>query len=268
MFGIESIFARIEDSVVLYGDMQEKRIAAGMQPELRFTDFTSISIAIATYLSITFFLYQFMLKREKGFSLKPLLVVYNAICVMLAFYVCFGIAKHWVNNGVHSFVCNKEDYSHTGLELAFVFWCFYAQKFFEFFDTWFFILRRSFRQVSFLHIFHHASIVLVVGLILPRAYSGDIYLPIFLNSFVHVCMYSHYLVSCLGHTTWWKPYLTSMQLIQFVLISCQNLYAWYKGPTCGGPDYSKALLIVYMGSMLFLFGNFFLQELCTAFRYE
>merc|ERR1719158_1952987 len=83
-------------------------------------------------------------------------------------------------------------------------WWFYAQKFFEFADTWFFILRKSFRQVTFLHVFHHCSINIVVGLIGPHVYNGDMYLPIVLNACVHVLMYGHYLAALIGVKTWWK----------------------------------------------------------------
>jgi len=39
---------------------------------------------------------------------------------------------------------------------------YYAQKFLEFGDTLFFLLRRSFRQLTPLHVYHHVSITLVV----------------------------------------------------------------------------------------------------------
>jgi elongation of very long chain fatty acids protein 4 len=143
--------------------------------------------------------------------------------------------------------------------VAHVFWVFYAQKFWEFFDTFFFILRKSFRQVTFLHIFHHCSINVVVGLIMPFEFNGDMYLPILLNAAVHVLMYTHYLVSAMGMSTPWKAYLTTLQLVQFVLIATQSGMSLYNGDTCGSPYYGKVLLVAYMGSMLALFGNFFLR---------
>lgn len=57
------------------------------------------------------------------------------------------------------------------------------------------------QQVTFLHLFHHSSITLVVGSILRFDYSGDMFLPIVLNSIVHVLMYSHYFVTALGIKT-------------------------------------------------------------------
>jgi len=121
-------------------------------------------------------------------------------------------------------------------------------------------MRKSFRQVTFLHVFHHCSIDIVVGLILPFEFNGDMYLPIFLNALVHVLMYSHYLVSAMGLSTPWKPYLTSMQLLQFVIIASQSMISLSRGDSCGGPYFGKLLMVAYMSSMLILFGNFFLRS--------
>jgi len=50
-----------------------------------------------------------------------------------------------------------------------------------------------------------------------------------------------------------------MQFLQFIVIFAQSLLAYRVGPTCGSPDFAKVLMIIYMGSMITLFGNFFLQ---------
>ena len=86
------------------------------------------------------------------------------------------------------------------------------------------------------------------------------FLPIVLNAFVHVLMYSHYFVTSLGFKAWWAPYLTGLQLIQFILIAAQNWIAYQAGPTCGAPDFAKVVLFFYMGSMLALFGHFFYDK--------
>jgi elongation of very long chain fatty acids protein 4 len=165
--------------------------------------------------------------------------VYNAICVFLAGYVVYGYAvyklRHWDDLG---FVCNDiHEAGEKGEWLAWVVWVFAMQKYWEFCDTFFFILRKNFNQVcmyppppqtpyngrlspnlcchflhsafmnvtltasqvSFLHVYHHASITFVVGYLARYSYSGDVYLAPLLNACVHVCMYSHYLVTALGY---------------------------------------------------------------------
>lgn len=43
------------------------------------------------------------------------------------------------------------------------------------------------------------------------------YLPIMLNSIVHVLVYLHYVLAALGKHSMWSPYLTQLQLTQFVV---------------------------------------------------
>jgi len=236
-----------------------ERTAAGSHPDFLYgTSFEFLFAANAAYLGTALLLYVWMKNREQSFKLKPVLLFYNASCVFLAGYVVWGIAVAKMEN-LGSFACNATERTKKGDFLAWIFWVFFAQKFWEFLDTFFFILRKSFRQVSFLHIFHHCSINIVVGLIIPHDYNGDMYLPILLNALVHVLMYSHYLVTALGINSWWKQYLTSLQLLQFCAITTQSAMAYYYGPSCGSPDYAKVLMIAYMGSMLALFGRFFLN---------
>lgn len=98
--------------------------------------------------------------------------------------------------------------------------------------------------------------------------NADDYLAAFVNSFVHVLMYSHYLLAAFKINTWWKRQLTTLQLLQFSLVlgqvgtenltpghqshassaliipravPAQTAYAYVKGgPNCGSPDWLKA----------------------------
>ena len=88
-----------------------------------------------------------------------------------------------------------------------------AQKYFELLDTFIFILRQKWRQVSFLHVYHHSSITMVTAAFLCFDINGDcVVTAAVLNSFVHVLMYSHYFLASFGVNTWWKSHLTKLQL--------------------------------------------------------
>ena len=114
------------------------------------------------------------------------------------------------------------------------------------------------------------------------------------NALVHVFMYSHYLLATfkvsacpavalhplcppLRHRaracaralngapavqikTWWRQYLTQMQLVQFVCILVQSVFSWIEGPRVGYPDWIKAMLMGYMITMLYLFGSFYVNS--------
>ena len=145
-------------------------------------------------------------------------------------------------------------------QIAIVFALFYFQKYLEFLDTWFFLLRKSLRQVTFTHIAHHSSITMVIGLALPFDYNGDLYLIILLNSVNHVLVYVHYILATVGIQSWWANYISFVQLFQFCLIFAHSSLAYRIGPTCGSPDFIKVMLIAYSGGMVTLLGNFLLQK--------
>lgn len=244
-----------QEAMIQYEDRQ----ARGLQPKLPGADLQTMVWGNVMYLAVCALLYLIMRHRTEGLKLKPIIVAYNIICVVLAGYVVVGIILFKLETP-GSFACNPLLTNVPGQELAFVFWVFYAQKYWEFCDTWFYILRKSFRQVTFLHLFHHSSITLVVGSIIQFDFNGDMYLPILLNAIVHVLMYSHYLLTACGIKSWWRPYLTSLQISQFLAISSQSYLAYIGGSSCGAPDFAKLILICYMASMIILFLNFFVRR--------
>ena len=216
--------------------------------------YTILAYYISHLYTITIYIYCTLL-----YYFIRYLVIYDAINVVLAGYIAFSTLKYKLtHNGL--LLCNPIINNIEGHKISKIFILFYLQKYFEFIDTWFFILRKSSRQVTFLHLFHHSSITIVVGTILPFDYNGDMYLPILLNSANHMLVYLHYLLASLGRQSWYAPYITSMQLLQFVVIFIQSLLSYRIGPTCGSPDFAKILMIIYMGSLIALFGHFFIQK--------
>jgi len=67
-------------------------------------------------------------------------------------------------------------------------WLFYISKVLDFMDTFFIVAKRSWKQLSFLHVYHHFTIFLFYWLNLRSNYDGDIYLTIVLNGFIHSIM--------------------------------------------------------------------------------
>ncbi|MXQ81126.1 hypothetical protein E5288_WYG012634 [Bos mutus] len=125
----------------------------------------------------------------------------------------------------YSFRCDIVDYSQspTALRMVRTCWLYYFSKFIELLDTIFFILRKKNSQVTFLHVFHHTIMPWTWWFGVKFAAGGLGTFHAFLNTAVHVVMYSYYGLCALGPDyqkyLWWKKYLTSLQLIQFVLIT-------------------------------------------------
>src|SRR5205085_2345783 len=105
---------------------------------------------------------------------------------------------------------------------------FLATKYFEMFDTIFFLLRKKESQVTNLHVVHHATVPIACWTMgkFVNTFAHCLF-PI-LNSFVHTVMYTYYALAALGPQwqkyLWWKKYLTQMQLIQFFLLFIHALH--------------------------------------------
>ena len=75
----------------------------------------------------------------------------------------------------------------------------YLSKFLDWMDTVFIALKKKGQQLSVLHVYHHATIGPIWGLLLWLGMgSSEVVFGALLNSFVHVCMYLHYFVTALG----------------------------------------------------------------------
>ena len=96
----------------------------------------------------------------------------------------------------HSPVCTRTiAHTHVLMHLmpcSFAVWLHYCNKYLEFFDTIFMVLRGRLDQVSFLHVYHHTTIVWAWYLGINLFIEGDSYFGALLNSIIHVFMYSYY----------------------------------------------------------------------------
>ena len=100
-------------------------------------------------------------------------------------------------------------------------------KIIELLDTVFFVLRKKQRQISFLHLYHHAMMPICAWIGVRFVPGGHGTLLGVINAFIHIIMYAYYMLSAFGphmqKYLWWKKHLTSLQLVQFTIILYHNL---------------------------------------------
>lgn len=99
-----------------------------------------------------------IMANREPFDIKNILIVYNFTMVILSGYLVYEfLAAGWWFD--YSFGCQPVDYSFSpkAVRMASVCWVFLMSKYIELLDTVFFILRKKFNQVSFLHVFHHGK---------------------------------------------------------------------------------------------------------------
>ncbi|XP_051147437.1 elongation of fatty acids protein 3-like [Andrographis paniculata] len=144
------------------------------------------------------------------------------------------------------------------------FWAhvFYFSKILEFVDTVLILLSESrSRRLTFLHVYHHAAVVVMCYLWLAASQS---LFPVALvtNAAVHVVMYGYYLLCALGIRPSWKRLVTDCQIIQFVFsfaISGWMLHHHFNGSGCEG-IWGWCFNAVFNASLFALFLNFHFQN--------
>jgi len=193
-----------------------------------------------------------------GLPLKVIQIVHNLFLVILSAYmVAEAVNQAFVRNNYTVFG-NSQQNTAQGAGMARIVWIFYASKVVEFIDTFIMVLKKSDRQITFLHLYHHTTIYMIWWAVAAFGPGGDAYYCVILNSFVHVIMYAYYLsTSCNVPLSFIKPYITQMQMMQFLLMMCNATYnllfpAKY-------PYYLYVLLEVYMVTLLGLFLNFYIS---------
>ncbi|KFK38108.1 hypothetical protein AALP_AA3G070500 [Arabis alpina] len=220
-----------------------------------------VSVVVSVYLSATFLL-RFAIGSLPSLGpriLKPITAVHSLILFLLSMIMAAGCALSITSDLKGSFfhlVCFPVDVKPTG---PLFFWAqvFYLSKILEFGDTILIILGRSFQRLSFLHVFHHTSVVVMCYLWL-RTRQSMFPVGVVTNSTVHVFMYGYYFLCAVGSRPKWKRFVTDCQLVQFAFglgLSVWMLQEHLFGSGCSGIRgwYFNAAFNV---SLLALFYNF------------
>ncbi|XP_064544192.1 very long chain fatty acid elongase F-like [Drosophila montana] len=105
---------------------------------------------------------------------------------------------------------------------------YFLNKMIDLLDTVFFVLRKSSKQITVLHVYHHFLMVSGMYWVLRLYGVGGQYMMMGLfNTFVHTVMYFYYFISAmypeLKSSLWWKKYITGIQILQFILLFLQSL---------------------------------------------
>eukprot|EP00058_Branchiostoma_floridae_P020530 XP_002606020.1 hypothetical protein BRAFLDRAFT_129515 [Branchiostoma floridae] len=177
-----------------------------------------------------------IMEKRQPFNLKTIIIPYNFALVGLSAYMFYEMAR----------VC----------------WWFFFSKVIELMDTVFFIMRKKSNQVTFLHVYHHCTMIINWWLGVKYVAGGQPFFLAMLNSFIHTVMYLYYGMAAIGphmqKYLWWKRYLTSMQLMQFVAILTHTTVNFFSD--CDFPQGFNIAVMAYMVSLIILFGNFYYQE--------
>ena len=231
-----------------------------------------VTIVIGFYVYFATSLGPLLMEKRKPFDLRSVLMVYNLFMVLLSTtqFVRSGIYG-WF--GAYSYTCQPVDYSDSpdGVGMAYTAYIYFLSKIFELLDTVFFVMRKKFNQITVLHVTHHASVAWLMYWGVKYFAGGHGSFQGFANSFVHIFVYSYYLLAALGPRVapylWWKKYLTQLQMAQFVIIFAHAIQLLFQ-PSC---QYPRLILLPYCGVAIYLllmFINFYRKSYLKRHRQE
>lgn len=258
-------------------DFLVARIPVSLPPHLTSyvkgeTPFSTTSGVVATlfsYLAVIFIV-QALMKNQQPHKLTPLFQAHNVILssgsLLLLVLMLEEILPILWKEGFHYAICAEEAWT---ARMEFYYMVNYYFKYLELLDTVFLAFKK--KPLQFLHVFHHAATALLCYSQLNGKTSIS-WAVIVLNLAVHVIMYYYYYATAGGARIWWKKYLTTMQIAQFIIDIFVVYFGTYEHTaakyfpdtlphiaSCAGAEdaavFGCLLLTIYLG----LFINFYFQ---------
>lgn len=203
------------------------------------------------------------MKDKKPYDLKTFVKYYNIFQVITNAWIVQRLLSVGLVTEI-SVICTPMDFTYDPipLKIAYTFWWTLLLKLIDLVETMVFVLRKKDRQVSFLHLYHHITTVLIVwiyGRYIPVAMASFMML---INCSVHVIMYTYYYFSTMGDkmpkiVRKMKPFLTIIQMVQFLILMAQNFASL--SPACPVPKLAGVISIINLLVNLKLFYNFYQQ---------
>jgi len=219
-----------------------------------------IIVIAVSYLYFVLKLGPDYMKERKPYNLKSIITCYNVAQIISCSYIIYelGMSGWWDD---YTLGCHDVDRSNNpkALRMANAVWWTLLLKFTELSETIFFVLRKKQNQISPLHMYHHISTLTIAWLCAKYAPGGMGTLCIYINCYVHVLMYSYYLLSLHSSKKFqqklnqWKKYLTLIQMLQFCFLLIHAIQAFT--PSC--PYEPRMLLYTYVPNIFIVFYLFY-----------
>jgi len=234
-----------------------------------FTTNKEVFIGFCTYFIVIFGVQAIMRKYNiKPFQLKWFFFIHNAILTVVSAALLYGFAYNLIpmikKHGIIYAMCNIGSYTQ---QMETLYYINYLIKWWELIDTLFLVLKR--KKLEFLHVYHHSFTMVLCYVELFGRVSVS-WVVITINLAVHVIMYYYYArTSIIKKRVWWKKYLTTMQIVQFIIdiiiiysiLIANNIYKiapnFFFALPCAGSDFSHIFGCLIVTSYLFLFIDFF-----------
>ncbi|EDW61477.2 uncharacterized protein Dvir_GJ22069 [Drosophila virilis] len=223
-----------------------------------------VTLILVGYLLFVLKIGRIFMAKRKPYNLKNIIVVYN-ICQVIYNSVLFILVIYLIFvNLAYDLQCMESlPHKHPSKELErWLTYSYFLNKVIDLLDTVFFVLRKSYKQITILHVYHHVLMVFGIYWVMRLYGVGGQYMMMGLfNTFVHAVMYFYYFISAmypkLKSSLWWKKYITGIQILQFILLFLQATLVLLSNPSCQFPMFLQYLQLSQALIMIVMFGNFY-----------
>ncbi|CAH8383484.1 unnamed protein product [Eruca vesicaria subsp. sativa] len=198
-----------------------------------------VSVVVSVFLSATFLLWYAMdsLPSLGPRIVKAIRVVHTFVLCLLSMILAVGCILSITSSKYprRHMICFPVDVKPSG---PVFFWAqvYYLLKILHFLDTLVMIVSKSINLLSFYHVYHHATAVVMAYIWL---YTRQSMFPagIVLNSTLHVICYGYFFLRAVGSIPKWKMFVTNCQILEY--FACFGVgFGWmlqhYLGPGCSG----------------------------------
>eukprot|EP00656_Telonema_subtile_P054776 TRINITY_DN8265_c0_g1_i2.p1 TRINITY_DN8265_c0_g1~~TRINITY_DN8265_c0_g1_i2.p1 ORF type:complete len:231 (+),score=46.72 TRINITY_DN8265_c0_g1_i2:239-931(+) len=188
---------------------------------LQFFQLPTIPLAIF-YLFMVFAALKLRLPREE-LSLKHVTAMFSLFLSLINIPLVVIFVRVLLHEGT-MFPDHPDGWVNPEMVRG-CYWLF-VSKVIELGDTVLMVLRKRHRQISFLHVFHHVTVLLLADFANHLSLGPLMAVSIATNSCVHVVMYFYYFLTAMGWPVPWKQAVTVMQMVQFVGLTLHGAFAY------------------------------------------
>ncbi|KAJ1799159.1 Fatty acyl-CoA elongase/Polyunsaturated fatty acid specific elongation enzyme [Coemansia sp. RSA 2399] len=264
-FNLYSPDAWLSEAYKVFGyDKSQWRWVNGSTP---LSTWREVGIGMAVYLGVIFGS-QLIMRPFKPFKLTRLAQIHNLFLTLISLGLLILYVEELYpiisEGGLFYAVCNEKAWTQ---KLEVLYYLNYLTKWIEFTDTLFLALKK--KPLQFLHVYHH-TLTMVLCFTQLNGITSVSWVVITLNLFVHVVMYFYYFLASCSIYPWWKKYVTTLQITQFIIdlgfvyFCTYQLIASRYYPntlpflgTCAGTEEAAIFGCALLSSYLLLFIQFF-----------
>ncbi|XP_014236371.1 elongation of very long chain fatty acids protein 1-like [Trichogramma pretiosum] len=204
------------------------------------------------------------METRKPYSLKGFIFYYNIFQIVSNAIIVYTLTTSgWTTE--FGWGCEPVRYTRRPIDwrmVNIVHWTLML-KIIDLIETVVFVLRKKNNQISFLHVYHHISTVVVTYVCTKYFPGGMLSMQMIVNGSVHMIMYTYYLLASLGpkmqpYINPIKPHITKIQIIQFLLLLTHQSQAF--SSSCDIPKIAPTIIVGNLLLNLALFLNFYRQS--------